>query len=411
MVRCIHNVPPRPRPRPRAQLFLDCDAWLHWSIPYFNSFSYSNAATLASLTTALTATYFIRSALRAQHYLSNDDANGGDGGTNVTNKAAMRRLMRRVLASGCVMLVITVAFAIGTTVIFHPPGFAALFSGLYFLVMVNSLLLIDSFVPATGVPIGPLREASLVVTRGAHRLMDRCEQWLASSSSSAAIVHVAQSRRLSHIDRQGRTLLRSVAEATQHSQQNATDAPNDDQLKPWERPGVSLRFLESFVCTHNITPTMTTTDVMERIIKPETAARKCCYVELLSSDDRCPPQWLGKATHFASHWWGYSFLELVGALRAFSATCAEPPFFFLDTMAINQHTFFLGSTSSQATQESLLHGLHSSLNACGNLLLCCMAGPGGEPGWMSPAPFKRIWCLFEVSDEQLKGRAVVHTDN
>ena len=95
--------------------------------------------------------------------------------------------------------------------------------------------------------------------------------------------------------------------------------------------------------------------------------------------------------------WGYRFLDLVAALRAYSATCSEPPFFFLDTMAINQHTFFLGSTSDQTTQEELLEGLRFSLQACGNLLLCCMAGPGGEPGWMSPAPFKRIWCLFEVS--------------
>ena len=76
------------------------------------------------------------------------------------------------------------------------------------------------------------------------------------------------------------------------------------QLKPWERPGVSIRCLEAFVRTHGatITPDMTTTDVMERIIKPETTARKCCYIELLASDDRCPPEWLGKPTHFASHW-------------------------------------------------------------------------------------------------------------
>lgn len=317
----------------------------------------------------------------------------------MVNKAALRRLMRRVFTSGCLMMVITAVLAIGTSFIFHPTGFAVFSVVSYLIIMANSVLQIDSFVPATGAPVGPVQEAWRAFSRGAHRLMDRGEKWLASSSSANPnrIVRAAQSRRLSHVDSEGHTLLRAVADTTKHpEQQTTTDAPSDDQLKPWERPGVSIRFLDAFAVTHDITPDMTTTDVMERIIKPETAARKCCYVELLASDDRCPPQWLGKTTHFASHWWGYSFLDLVAALRAFSATCAEPPFFFLDTMAINQHTFFLGSTSSQATQEELLHGLRSSLHACGNLLLCCMAGPGGEAGWMSPAPFKRIWCLFEV---------------
>ena len=48
-------------------------------------------------------------------------------------------------------------------------------------------------------------------------------------------------------------LLRSVADATKHPEQLTTDAPSDDQLKPWERPGVSIRFLEAFARTHLIT--------------------------------------------------------------------------------------------------------------------------------------------------------------
>ena len=316
----------------------------------------------------------------------------------MANKAALRRLMRRVFVNGLLKLVITVALAIGVGLMLNPTGFAVVFAVSSPIIMVNSLLQTHSFVPATGAPVGPLQEAWRAFSRGVHRLMDQGGKWLASSSSANPnqLVRAAQSRRLSHVDSEGLTLLRSVADTTKHPEQQIIEAPSDDQLKLWERPGVSIRFLEAFVRTHDITPDMTTTNVMERIIKPETAARKCCYVELLASDDRCPPQWLGKATHFASHWWGYSFLDLVTVLRAFSATCAEPPFFFLDTMAINQHTFFLGSTGSQATQEELLHGLRSSLHACGNLLMCCMAGPGGEAGWMSPAPFKRIWCLFEV---------------
>jgi hypothetical protein len=106
------------------------------------------------------------------------------------------------------------------------------------------------------------------------------------------------------------------------------------------------------------------------------------------------------------HRWGYNFLDLVEALRAFSLECSEPPFFFLDMMAINQHSFYLGSTSLQSNQEELLDGLRASLLACGNLLLCCMSGPSGEPGWCEPAPFKRIWCLFEVGFTNFSNESV-----
>ena len=311
-------------PSPR-QLLLDCNAWLQWRIPYFNSYSYGLAATLASLTTALTAIYFIRSAVRAQRYLSNDGTNENGGGTNVANKAAMRRLMRRVFASGCLMLVITVVLAIATSFIFHPTGFAVFFAVSYLIVMANSLLQIDSFVPASGAPVGPLREAWWAFSRGVHRLVDRGEQWLASSSAAkpnllVKVAQTRQSRSPSVMDQSGDKMLLSFKRSTEQSGllssaiegsvrpgQNSVrddEALQNDQLKPWERPGVSIRFVEAFARTHGdtITPDMTTTDVLKRIIKPETAARKCCYIELLASDDRCPPEWLGKPTHFASHW-------------------------------------------------------------------------------------------------------------
>ena len=43
----------------------------------------------------------------------------------------------------------------------------------------------------------------------------------------------------------------------------------------------------------------------------------------------------------------------------------------------------------------MVDGLRFSLRACGTLVLCCSAGPTGL-GWESPAPFSRVWCLFEV---------------
>lgn len=259
-----------------------------------------------SLTSALTAIYFIGSALRARRYLSKHSADlsardlSGDA-----DQKALRRLMRRVLASGCLMLVTTIVLAIGLPVLLHPIGFTVLCGIMFPIMMANSLLQIDSFAPAIGVPIGPLREICHAMSHGVDRLMNRGMEWIASSSSANPVVRAVQKRRSTRADSganaNGSALLREVSRF-EHPEQSPTDAPSDDHLKPWERPGVSARFLEAFVITHKITRTMTTTDVMERIIKPETATRKCCYVELLSSDDRCPPQWLGKTTHFASHW-------------------------------------------------------------------------------------------------------------
>ena len=83
------------------------------------------AATVVSAVSALTAIYFIGSAIRTQRYLLNDGSQ--DAANDVANRAAMRRLMRRVRASGCLMLAVTLAFAIGVNFITHPTGFAVVF--------------------------------------------------------------------------------------------------------------------------------------------------------------------------------------------------------------------------------------------------------------------------------------------
>ena len=100
--------------------------------------------------------------------------------------------------------------------------------------------------------------------------------------------------------------------------------------------------LEAFVAHFRITPDMTTTDVCYRFIKPYTFQRKCCYLDLLAEDPDLPGGWVGKTTHFASHWWGYSFLTVLEMLRAHSArlkTAGLPrAFYFFDAFSINQHT-------------------------------------------------------------------------
>ena len=314
-------------------------------MPYFNSFSYGLATLMTSAVTALSAAYFIRSAIRARRNLSADQSVGGSGAINedrvrVASKAMMRRLVRRVLMSGCLTLAITMALAIGANFLFHPIGFTVVFGSFAPIAMANSLLQISSFAPASGAPIGPLHEIKLVVMSSLRHLANRAEQRLASSPSAKPnkIVRIAQhrrSKRASFVDQQGYELFGELIATAQYQYQPAGNDHNEatetrtgrreslagrlhdarseaeagteptgseDQVKPWDHLGVSVRCLEAFARTHKVTANMTTTDVMETIIKPETAARKCCYVELVASDDRCPPQWLGKITHFASHW-------------------------------------------------------------------------------------------------------------
>jgi len=268
-----------------------------------------------SAISGLTTIYFIGSAIRVQRNLSDDITD------DAANQASLRRLVRRVFARGCLMIVATVTIAFGSTFAVHPVGFVIGFMLLYSAMIANSMLLIVSFAPAARAPIGPLQKTTIIITLTIRDLGDRAESWLASSSSlkPTLLVRVAkarQERRSSRVDELGFHMLISWMEATQLSRLdrrrpsisnspsffNATRAGGADKLKPWERPGVSVRFLDAFVRTHNIKPGMTTTEVMELMIKPETAARKCCYVERLASDDRCPQSWLGKTTHFASHW-------------------------------------------------------------------------------------------------------------
>ena len=83
----------------------------------------------------------------------------------------------------------------------------------------------------------------------------------------------------------------------------------------FESRGVSVAFLKWFIAQHESTPgfkDMTTTDVCNIIIKPETEARKCAYLELIvdKSDDSSLP-FVGPAQCFVSHAWKYKFIDLV----------------------------------------------------------------------------------------------------
>jgi hypothetical protein len=76
---------------------------------------------------------------------------------------------------------------------------------------------------------------------------------------------------------------------------------------------------------------MPTEDVCEQFIKPYTEHRQCVYQDVIIDSPYLPKLWLGKTTHFASHWWGYRFLDVLAMLRNQSARLAaagEPLAFY-----------------------------------------------------------------------------------
>ena len=77
--------------------------------------------------------------------------------------------------------------------------------------------------------------------------------------------------------------------------------------------GVTVTFLRTFVHDNQAKlQGMTTTDVCNQMIKPQTEYWGISYLELL--ERRGDFNSFGQATHFASHAWSYSFLAFVGTI-------------------------------------------------------------------------------------------------
>ena len=315
-----HGLSDDTTPTAHTQLFLDANSWLQWHIPYFNSATYGFAAILTSAVSAITAIYFIGSAIRAQRYLSNDTTTTTDGPPQersrikrqcsraVANKAAMRRLIRRIRASGCLMLVITMVLAIGRGFIFHPTGFTVLSGATYGIMMVNSLLQIDSFAPVAGAASGPIRETFLVI----H----------AASKSIAALYFGTDEDRKPGIKRlrfligegppsRVRTdnpmVSRWAAITSVVSVHPQRDDDTDDRL-PWsslpmcQRQGVSHSFLLAILEAWRIPCDMATYELCDKYVKPACRKDNCGFLDVVLKTE-CPAgDWFGPMNVFVCHW-------------------------------------------------------------------------------------------------------------
>ena len=271
---------------------------------------------------ALTAIYFIGSALRAQRYLLHDTSNTTDDPLQAentlqraasgvqANKAAMRRLMRRVLASGCLMLIITVTLAVGSDFIFHPTGFAIIFGAWSPIVMANSLLQIDSFAPVTGAASGPLRETFLAIWTAFESVSSlyfgtKREDRKPGIKRLRFLIGKGPSPRVVHAD--GLLASRWAAMASVVSVRPQPIDEVDDKRLPWaslpvsQRQGMSYSFLLAVLEAWRIPDDMTTYQLCDKYVKPACRKDNCGFLDVILKTE-CPDGWFGPMDVFVSHW-------------------------------------------------------------------------------------------------------------
>ena len=294
------------------QLLLDQEAWLQWRIPMVNSSDERIAVLLGSGVQTITAIYFVGSALRARRYLSSDDSEGGASGS-VANKAAMQRLMSRVLTSGCLMIINTVVYGAVISVVFHPVGFTALMTIASPITMANSLLQLASFAPPAGAPPGPIEEARLALKRAVRSAVSYCDNSARAQSQRAGHKRlrfligegpqpVMRGTARGHGGRRRSSLIpRTDAQTVAVVPEEPTTGPSQNSLPPCERLGVSYEFLLAVSESWAVPSGMKTHEFCSKYIQPATMKKNCCFTDLLLQSD-CPEEWLGKMEVFVSHW-------------------------------------------------------------------------------------------------------------
>ena len=308
-----------------TDLFLEFDVWFKLRLPYYNAFKFYAASITTYVLIFVVALLFIISAVRAQNQVS-----------VWANPEAGRRLMRRVQTSGALMVGVTIAGVLTAYIYFHPVGFVLWGIFTFPMLIWNSLLQINSFEPAGGAPRGPTCTVLLEIYDIAIMIIDA----RVGGAEDMRMEHGRQllgsfplfddderptltAGALSRVPSSTLTSLGASSEEDRESQpkrairRNSSPAPvpsnSQDCLDPWKRVGISLPALEAIAETYD-TANLTTDAVCERVIKPLTRRRECCFIDLLHGHCDCPIGWLGPPTFFLSHWWGSHFDDLVRAM-------------------------------------------------------------------------------------------------
>ena len=131
---------------------------------------------------------------------------------------------------------------------------------------------------------------------------------------------------------------------------------------------------------------LTTTDVCNNFLKPNTETAKSSYCELLRNNNS---ENVGKATVFVSHAWRYKFLDVVEALQNHFKDSPDQ-FIWFDLFSNNQH--LAGNLPFEWWTETFKSAIKEF--GCTVMIL--------SP-WHDPIPFTRAWCLFEIYSTVVTG--------
>ena len=233
------------------------------------------------------------------------------------NKAAMRRLQRRVLTSGCLMLLITVSLAIGLDFIFDPRWFVVVYAVFHPIVMANSLLQIDSFAPVTGAASGPFKEAFLVIQsvfkNVAAMYFGVKQDRKPGIKRLRSLIGKGPSPR---VRKEGPLASRwaTITSVVSIHPQREGGGAKDDRL-PWsslpmcQRQGVSHSFLLAILEAWRIPDDMTTYELCDKYIIPACRKDNCGFLDVILKTE-CPNDWFGPMNVFVSHWRVPSFVDM-----------------------------------------------------------------------------------------------------
>ena len=125
---------------------------------------------------------------------------------------------------------------------------------------------------------------------------------------------------------------------------------------------------------------LTTDDVKERFIVPQTQATKLslCAQMKQAGDPRIQP-----ATWFVSHAWRYQFLDLVKAMEAFFSDKVGVVIIWLDLFSTSQHSTF--SKPPEWWQQTFI----TAIGQMGQMVTVMTP-------WDNPICLTRAWCLIEL---------------
>jgi tetratricopeptide (TPR) repeat protein len=137
----------------------------------------------------------------------------------------------------------------------------------------------------------------------------------------------------------------------------------------------------SYLCTSFLPKTagMTTEQVCETIVKPNTASDKCSFCEY---EQHVNPSVIGKADVFISHAWKYNFCDVLETLKDYFEESPDI-FIWFDIMSENQHS------SPNRTCEWWTNSFKSAIKEIGRTVMVLTP-------YNDPIPLTRGWCIWEL---------------